>query len=365
MSNALTIARTNMGALSTKFAAVPAENDLGAGISGGFGRIGYKGKVWSTNYRGDTHLLMRSDEPDAPMASIEVVILKASNVISKTWYKDGYIEGSVAPPDCLSSNGLTPNANSPLKQAPTCALCPKNKFGSQIKQDGTAGKGKACSDTKRLAVVPLPDINNEMLGGPMLLRVPAASLNDTAAYGAAVNKLGYHYFAVGTRISFDAKESFPKFIYNPIRALTDDEAELVLAHREDPRIDRILAEDVVPAAAPAEPEKPAIAFEQPPAQPAAVQPAVAPVVAPVAQPAAATPKVTAPRPSRAKPAAAPAAAPTGGFGGTPTPAPATAAAPAVASSPVQPSGLEAPADSAEFDAALEAQLEGLMGKAAA
>jgi hypothetical protein len=262
MSTALTVAKETIGALSTKFAGQDVVDDLGAGVQGGFGRIGFKGKVWSTNHRGEQRLLVDANQD--PIPAIEVVIVKASTVISKTWYEKGYVEGSIEAPDCLSSNGVTPDVSAPKKQATTCALCPRNAWGSQIKQDGSAGKGKACSDTKRLAVVPLPDIQNDLLGGPMLLRVPAASLQDVAAYGAGVAKMGYPYYGVGTRIGFDAKEAFPKFVLRPIRALTDAEAEKVLEHRNDPRTDRILAEDmpVAPAGGAPASAPDAMKFEQ-------------------------------------------------------------------------------------------------------
>jgi len=186
--------------------------------------------------------------------------------VSKVWYAEAWADGSTAAPDCFSTNGIVPdNSVDPSKrQAHACANCPKNAWGSQIKADGTAGKGKACSDSKRLAVVPLNDLKNDFLGGPMMLRVPAASLQDLATYGDALQKMGFPYCAVGTRISFDTKESYPKFVFGAIRPLNDAEADIVLAHLEDPVVDRILAE-IVEQAQPA-PQQPApVAFEQPPA----------------------------------------------------------------------------------------------------
>jgi hypothetical protein len=347
------------GAVSARFAAVPAENDLGAGVSGGYGLIGYKGKVWSTRYKGTEVALMREDG-DGARGSIEVVILKASQAISKVYYIKGFEEGTKAPPDCFSANGLTPDPTSTHKQASVCASCPRNAFGSAVKQDGTPGKGKACSDSKRLAVVPLPDINNEMLGGPMLLRVPAASLQDVATYGTGVQKLGFPYYGVGTRIAFDPKDAYPKFVLSPIRPLTDDEADMVLALRNDPRVDRVLAETEYEQAPPA--EQPAgMAFEQPTTAAAAVTPQVTvgqdfgtkPATVAVVQPAqsaAVEPPAAAIKPSpRAKPKLAPVAA-AGGFGG--------------AGAPLQPEAEPAASTgAASFDDALDAELAALMGEA--
>lgn len=260
----------NFGAVSTKFANQQTVDDLSSGIQSSFGLIGYKGKVWSIRYRGDETPLMREDG-DGAKASIEVVILASSKAVSKVWYEAGYVEGSNAAPDCFSNNGVTPDPASAKKQCDSCAMCPMNQWGSRITPAGK--NGKACADSKRLAVVPAQDLANEMFGGPMLLRVPAASLQDLAMYGQKMSQLGYPYYAVSTRIAFDTNESYPKFIFGAIRPLNDAEAEVVLAERTGHTVERILSENEF-ATAPA-PEQADVnsAFEQPPAEEQAAAPA--------------------------------------------------------------------------------------------
>ena len=97
------------GAVPARFQGVPVDNELGAGIQGGFGIIGYKGKAWSIRKGGQDTTLMREDG-DGPRNSIEVVVLKSAGVVSKIFYKNGYVEGSTAAPDCYSTNGVTPAA---------------------------------------------------------------------------------------------------------------------------------------------------------------------------------------------------------------------------------------------------------------
>jgi hypothetical protein len=96
----------------------------------------------------------------------------------------------------------------------------------------------------------------------MLLRVPAASLKDIQAYGQKLGAAGYPYYAVATRISFDPKEAYPKFVFTPIRPLSDAEAAKIVALRDDPRVGYILNESAENAA-PAPAEVPTIQFEQP------------------------------------------------------------------------------------------------------
>ncbi len=238
MSNAVIPA--NFGAVSAEFRGEPIENDLGAGVQGGYGVIGFKGKVWSIRKGGTDTPLMR-DDGDGPRNSIEVVVLKAATVVSKIWYEKGYVEGSTAAPDCYSTNGVTPAAGATKKQSAACTNCPMNAWGSRITPAGK--QGKACSDSKRLAVTPLGDIPNELFGGPMLLRVPAASLTEMAVFGEKMKTLGFPYYAFGTRISFDSNESYPKFVFGAIRKLTDDEARVVVKMRDSDAVHRVLAEE--------------------------------------------------------------------------------------------------------------------------
>lgn len=260
----------NFGGVSAKFASVPVTDELSSGVQTSFGIIGYKGKVWSIRYRGDEEPLMR-DDGDGPRSSIEVVVVKASTHISKIWYENGYVEGSNAAPDCFSNTGVTPEPTSAKPQCASCAACPHNMWGSRITPAGKAGK--ACADSKRLAVVPMNDMANEAYGGPMLLRVPAASLQDMAAYGDKMKQMGYPTFSIATRIQFDTAESYPKFLFNAVRPLSDEEAEIVLALRDSHAVNRILSEDEF--AAPALPPSTAdvnAAFEQPPENPTQPKP---------------------------------------------------------------------------------------------
>jgi hypothetical protein len=251
--------------LPTKLRGQKIENELSAGIAAGFGLIGFKGKVWSVRYQGNTTPLMREDN-DGPRNSIEVVIVKASSHISKIWYDGKYVEGSQAAPDCFSTNGIVPDPGAAKKQAPACAGCPKNAWGSRITDAGK--QGKACADSKRLAVVWGGDLKNEALGGPMLLRVPAASLKELAAFGDRMIAQGFPGHAFVTRISFDAESAFPQFNFAAVRPLTDAEYDVIEQVRNDPRTARILAEGSENVSqAPVAPEPPAPVNVVPFAQP--------------------------------------------------------------------------------------------------
>lgn len=226
------------GAIDPRFQNVPVDNELGEGIVGGFAVLAYPGKVWTVKHKGTaTQLKVNPDDPTSDMVqSVEIVIIKSSKNLSKLYYINGYVEGSTERPDCFSSNGMVPDPGVPTPQANTCTLCPHNAFGSA---PGT-GKGKACSDDKRLAIVPLADMENEFYGGPMLLRIPADSLQPLEEYSALLKKHGAPYYAIATKVRFDPNKMHQRLLMNPLRALTRAEVDIVMALREDSRTSRVI-----------------------------------------------------------------------------------------------------------------------------
>ena len=249
MSNELVLPQ-NFAAPSTAFAGSKVDaNDLAAGIGASFPVVSYKGKVWSIKYRGQIHQLLdkptQPGHPAQPIALLPLAIVKASPVTSKIFYENGFNDQSNGPPDCWSTNGMAPDPASPKKQCDTCAACPRNVWGSKMLPSGKAGK--QCGDSRRLAVVPAHDIKNEFFGGPMLLRVPAGSLQDMASYSNALQARGYPYFAVATGFSFDHTVAHPKFVFTPLRGFNDAEAAMILEHQESEQVKRILSEPVTAA----------------------------------------------------------------------------------------------------------------------
>lgn len=271
-------------------------DELGAGVASSYGVIGFRGKVWSIKYQGKETPLMREDG-DGPRGSIEVVIVKSATAISKIFYANGYQDGSNAAPDCWSSDGIKPDASAQNKQCTTCAACPKNAWGSRVTDSGKPGK--ACADSRRIAVVPANDVANELFGGPMLLRVPAASLKDLKAYGELLNSYGYHYYKAVTRISFDPKEAYPKFVFNALEPLDEARISEIEELRNDKRVTQLLNESIEQKMAAQEQEEeqdevPTSPFERPmTAAPASPATSAKPSASPKATAATATKTTTA------------------------------------------------------------------------
>jgi hypothetical protein len=212
------------------------------GVSASFAVLSYKGRNWRINYRGEETLLM--DANGTPRQTIDVIIVGVSNTVSKIYYGKNYVEGSDDSPDCMSMNGQVPDVGVPKQQSQTCAMCPHNQWGSRITEAGK--KGKACQDSRRLAVVPLADPLNESLGGPILLRIPPMTLQALASYAQLLERKGASIEFVGTRLGFDYNVAYPKITFTPLGWLSDALTVLVVGEngesgiRADPNLERML-----------------------------------------------------------------------------------------------------------------------------
>ena len=277
------------------------DNSLGEGIRSSYAILSIKGGRWHIKYKkNDTVIQAMNPQTgrNEPVSSLELVIIKANGFLNKQYYKGKYVEGSNSPPDCYSLDGKVPSVSVKQPVHANCTLCPMNQFGSLIGDNGV--KQKACRDTKKLAVVPLADLRNESLGGPMLFRTPPSALGDLSKLADGMKARGFPYNAVAVRFSFDLNVSHPKPIFNAIRPLTDDEAEVVLELYNSDGTAAVLADNDIVVDLPQAPQNTAGAFEQEPSVPVGPQPTAQPApMAPVGQPA----------PFAAPAAAAPQAAP--------------------------------------------------------
>ena len=214
MSQVIPFESKNLPAfLKGKAAAVNSDLTTGVG-NGGYPVLSIKGKIF-TLVKGDTRTVLRKpDDPDEIAQAVEIVILKANPHLSKVYYAKGYDEdGQNQKPDCSSSDGIKPDASIAEPQCKTCALCPHNAWGS-----GRGGKGKACQDSRRVAIAAAGQLNE-----PMLLRVPPATLKPLAEYANALAKRGAPYNSVVTKIRFEAEEATPKLTFTPVGFLTEDQ----------------------------------------------------------------------------------------------------------------------------------------------
>ena len=239
--------------------------DLTAHAGSGFPVISIKGKVFAIVRDGERTVLPNPKDPESPATAIDVVMLKANKGTSKVFYLKGYDpkDSEGAKPDCYSSDGVAPAADAQTPQAKKCATCPHNQWGSKVTDKG-ATKGKACSDTVRMAVAAAGQLND-----PMLLRVPPASIKSLGEYGQMLAKRGVGYNMVVTKISFDQEAESPKLTFKPVGLLDDAAFAEVREMTQSDLVANILGAS--PAALPIETAAPeeAEVVEKPAAKPAA------------------------------------------------------------------------------------------------
>lgn len=165
-------------------------------------------------------------------------------VSANMYYDSPFQKDTPGAPACfaigLEPSTLAPSDKSPAKQNDTCAPCPQNQFGSAP----TGGKGKACRNTRQLAIVAAPaeaGVVNDQQGPVWLLSVPPTSLR---AFDAYVNRLRLSKTipsAVVTEITMDPSITFTNLQFNAVRALAPEELPTYMGRRPEAK-DRLTQE---------------------------------------------------------------------------------------------------------------------------
>jgi hypothetical protein len=128
---------------------------------------------------------------------LDIVILAAKPGLNKVYYEAAYDPNQVeaSAPDCFSLDGVTPDASIAKPVNPVCATCPKNAFGSGRNAAGQPTKGKACADSKILAMF--------RKGSVYSFKIPPASLKNFGLYVKNLTNRGVPLGNVITYVGFD------------------------------------------------------------------------------------------------------------------------------------------------------------------
>lgn len=154
---------------------------------------------------------------------IDVVIVEFNS--QNMFYERSFDPKNIAPPICFAigpnPKELTPSDKSPVKQSDSCAGCPMNEFGSD-------GDGKACKNSRVLAVLP-PDADETT---PLwILKVSPTALKGFDAYVASVaGAFDVPPIGVVTEVSFDPSVTYAKLLFGNPRPNENIET---MFHRQD------------------------------------------------------------------------------------------------------------------------------------
>lgn len=119
-----------------------------------------------------------------PNATMNVIIL--DHVLENAYYSGRYDPDNPAPPSCFAlgrdDKDMAPHEESESPEHDACAGCPMNQFGS-----ADTGRGKACKNIRRLALLPEDALEDIGAAEPAYLKVPVTSIKEWAGYIRQLN----------------------------------------------------------------------------------------------------------------------------------------------------------------------------------
>lgn len=201
-----------------------------SGTGGGGFKIGFKkGKV---SYDGQ------------PVAGNVLDVIVIHSVMENAFYDTEFDPDNPRSPVCFafgtSEDDMVPHADSKEPQHDSCKGCPMNEFGSADK-----GKGKACKNVRRLALLPAKPLEAGVLEGSDVAycKLPVTSGKGFNNYVKRLsNQFELPPFAFVTQLSAvdDDKTQFKVTFQDIARIDGDDEIMEVLVKRHEQEVDNIL-----------------------------------------------------------------------------------------------------------------------------
>ena len=236
MNDLMTTAAANVPAFLANRKVTNTSFLAGLPTSISFPMIGLKGTRFVVKAEGTETVL--------PTVAISVVLIEAKGSLDKAYYASKYDPNNTEAksPDCFSKDGVRPDAASTLKQCDSCAGCPMNQYGSGTDQNGNPGKGKACAESKMLAIF----ANNGVYG----FKIPAASLKPFSEYARLSNAHGVDLTTCITEIGFDPACSFPKLTFEFKGFLNEEQYNMISAKAQSKEVLDIIGSNASPVVAP-------------------------------------------------------------------------------------------------------------------
>lgn len=215
----------NYDAQMAKFAAAASAKEKESGGGGGF--ISLKGGEFT--FKGDV----------LP-GPLQVVILDTA--FENAYYDAAWDDENPSPPACFAvSNEVTandelePHETSPDTQCSNCEECEMNEWGS-----ADTGRGKACSNNRRLMVISADDLDDLEGAQPAMIRLSPTSIKHWSGYAKKItNVMKLPPFAVITELELsrvDGKTYYelkPSFVEAVNKKHIPELIELVDSIQED------------------------------------------------------------------------------------------------------------------------------------
>lgn len=178
-----------------------------------------------------------------PGNNMDVIILAAS--YRNLWFGTAFNPDNIQNPKCFSlqmdDENMMPHPSVGDPPAKVCSACPKNAWKSDIKADGTIGKGKACKESRRLAMLPanclVDGVDGVKTAEIGILDLPVTSAKN---YGGFVNAVaatvGVPPWACVANIKVQPSKNQFEVVITPIRVVATEEIARALKARVDEAI---------------------------------------------------------------------------------------------------------------------------------
>lgn len=137
-------------------------------------------------------------------------VIVVTHLLENAWYENRFDSDNPMPPSCWAigedEETMAPHENAEAPQADACKDCEFNQYGS-----ADTGRGKACKNTRRLAIITDGDLEDIPAAEEAYLNIPVTSAGAWATYVKNLrDNLRRPPFAVITEISMtpDPKTQF-------------------------------------------------------------------------------------------------------------------------------------------------------------
>lgn len=111
------------------------------------------------------------------------------NLFENQLYRNKFNPSKPESPMCFAfaerEEELKPHPDSEEPQAESCASCPKNQWGSNPE----GGKGKACQNVRRLAMIPSDDLDKIDKANVYLAKIPVMSKENWSVYASQLSNV--------------------------------------------------------------------------------------------------------------------------------------------------------------------------------
>lgn len=165
--------------------------------------------------------------PDGNTTGDPLDLIIVDFVSANSFYEGAYNPNDIQPPGCYAVHKIidrmSPTDKAPNVQAGNCATCPMNQFGS-------SGNGKACKNSRLLAVLPADFTDDTPL---WVIKVSPTALKNFDKYVSSLARNGILPSMVKTVVDFNPSETYAQLMFTDPQPLDEEVIARVFARQTE------------------------------------------------------------------------------------------------------------------------------------